>query len=150
MKNELPYGLKIAIINRTFKRMMDDWASNMKLTFAQVRVLAEISNMENEGISEINQKDLEKYDKVSHPTMTGILQRLENKGFVKCCPSSMDRRLKKISCTEKSIGMYKKLENKDNQIFIEICKGFSENELELFNSLLDRILHNISKDKFDV
>lgn len=150
MEEELPYGLKIAIIDRTFKRMMDKWASDMGLTFAQIRVLKEISEMEEQGISEINQKDLEKYEKVSHPTMTGILQRLESKGFVKCCPSEIDKRLKKISCTDQSKNMFKKLDAKDYQVFHEMCKGFSQEEITMLNSFFDRIIANISQDKIDL
>lgn len=150
MEEELSYGLKIAIIDRTFKRMMDKWASDMGLTFAQIRVLKEISEMEEQGISEINQKDLEKYEKVSHPTMTGILQRLESKGFVKCCPSEIDKRLKKISCTDQSKNMFKKLDAKDYQVFHEMCKGFSQEEITMLNSFFDRIIANISQDKIDL
>ncbi len=150
MEEELPYGLKIAIIDRTFKRMMDKWASDMGLTFAQIRVLKEISEMEEQGISEINQKDLEKYEKVSHPTMTGILQRLESKGFVKCCPSEIDKRLKKISCTDQSKNMFKKLDAKDYQVFHEMCKGFSQEEITMLNSFFDRMIANISQDKIDL
>ncbi len=150
MEEELSYGLKIAIIDRTFKRMMDKWASDMGLTFAQIRVLKEISEMEEQGISEINQKDLEKYEKVSHPTMTGILQRLESKGFVKCCPSEIDKRLKKISCTDQSKNMFKKLDAKDYQVFHEMCKGFSQEEITMLNSFFDRMIANISQDKIDL
>ena len=150
MEEELSYGLKIAIIDRTFKRMMDKWASDMGLTFAQIRVLKEISEMEEQGISEINQKDLEKNEKVSHPTMTGILQRLESKGFVKCCPSEIDKRLKKISCTDQSKNMFKKLDAKDYQVFHEMCKGFSQEEITMLNSFFDRMIANISQDKIDL
>ena len=150
MEEELSYGLKIAIIDRTFKRMMDKWASDMGLTFAQIRVLKEISEMEEQGISEINQKDLEKNEKVSHPTMTGILQRLESKGFVKCCPSEIDKRLKKISCTDQSKNMFKKLDAKDYQVFHEMCKGFSQEEITMLNSFFYRMIANISQDKIDL
>lgn len=149
-KNTSAYGLKIAIIDRTFKRMMDKWASDMELTFAQIRVLKEISDMEEEGITEINQKDLEKFEKVSHPTMTGIIKRLESKGFVKCCPSEIDKRLKKISCTDKSKNMFKKLDAKDYEVFYDMCKGFSQEEIETLNSFFDRMIANISQDKFDL
>ena len=150
MEEELSYGLKIAIIDRTFKRMMDKWASDMGLTFAQIRVLKEISEMEEQGISEINQKDLERFEKVSHPTMTGIIKRLESKGFVKCCPSEIDKRLKKISCTDQSKNMFKKLDAKDYQVFHEMCKGFSQEEITMLNSFFDRMIANISQDKIDL
>ena len=57
----------------------------------------EVSLMEDNGVEEVNQKDLEHIEQVTHPTMTGIIKRLETKGFLICAPSENDRRYKKIS-----------------------------------------------------
>lgn len=146
MKKVTPFGLKIAIIDRALKRYMDNWASEMGLTFVQLRVLTHISCMEEKNIYEINQCDLEKTEKVTHPTMTGIIKRLESKGFIKCCKGETDKRFKKINCTEKSKCMHKKLDNKDEEMFRKICDGFSEQEMQLFDSFLDRILENLSQN----
>lgn len=91
----MPFGLKIAIINRAFRKKMDEKASSMGLTSVQLRVLGSISRLEAAGQTEIHQIDLERIEHVTHPAMTKLLQRLESKGFVRCVPSSKDRRYKK-------------------------------------------------------
>jgi DNA-binding MarR family transcriptional regulator len=64
-----------------FKRKMDERAKEMNLTSVQLRVLGEVSLTESMGVEEINQKNLEKFEKVTHPSMTGIIQRLEEPWF---------------------------------------------------------------------
>ena len=92
----MPFGLKIAIINRTFRKKLDKKASTLGLTSVQLRVLGSISRLEASGETEIHQNDLERIEHVSHPAMTKLLQRLEYKGLIRCVPSTNDRRYKKI------------------------------------------------------
>ena len=84
----MPFGLKIAIINRAFRRKLDEKAAAMGLTAVQLRVLGSVSRLEAAGRGEIHQNDLERLEHVSHPAMTKLLQRLESKGFIQCMPSS--------------------------------------------------------------
>ena len=101
MPGAMPFGLKIAVINREFRKKMDEKAAAMGLTSVQLRVLGTISRLEAAGKEEIHQKDLEKIERVTHPAMTRLLQRLESKGFVRCVPSKQDRRFKAITCTDR-------------------------------------------------
>lgn len=142
--DKMPLGLRIAIIDRMFKRKMDERAKEMGLTSVQLRVLGEVSLMESMGVEEINQKDLEKAEKVTHPTMTGIIQRLESKDFIVCTPSPIDHRYKKINCTEKSVGIHKQIEALDQEIWKEICKPITEEQADEFLSIIDLILSNLS------
>ncbi|MGL6201210.1 MAG: MarR family winged helix-turn-helix transcriptional regulator [Lachnospiraceae bacterium] len=144
MTGKMPIGLRIAIIDRTFKRRMDERAREMGLTSVQLRVLGEISLMEASGISEINQRDLENAEQVTHPTMTGVIKRLENKGFVKCVTSPTDKRYKKISCTEKSTGIHQKIAAQDEDVLSELCIGLTPNQTDEFIHLTDLILKNIT------
>lgn len=105
MSGMMPFGLKIAIINRAFRKKMDEKASSMGLTSVQLRVLGSISRLEAAGQTEIHQIDLERIEHVTHPAMTKLLQRLESKGFVRCVPSSKDRRYKK-NHLHRPIGRY--------------------------------------------
>ena len=91
----MPFGLKIAIINRAFRKRLDEKAQALGLTAVQLRVLGSISRMEAAGEDEIHQNDLERLERVTHPAMTKLLQRLESKGFIRCVPSDKDRRYKK-------------------------------------------------------
>jgi DNA-binding MarR family transcriptional regulator len=79
MPGVMPFGLKIAIINRTFRKRMDEKAANMGLTSVQLRVLGSISRLEASGETEIHQNDLEQIEHVTHPAMTKLIQRLESK-----------------------------------------------------------------------
>lgn len=63
---------------------MDEWAEEIGITAVQLRVLGEVSLMEDNGVEEVNQKDLEHIEQVTHPTMTGIIKGLRQRIFNLC------------------------------------------------------------------
>ncbi len=142
----MPFGLKIAIINRTFRKKLDKKASTLGLTSVQLRVLGSISRLEASGETEIHQNDLERIEHVSHPAMTKLLQRLEYKGLIRCVPSTNDRRYKKITCTEQSAEIYKMILAQDEEVFAELCKGLTEEQKKELVRLADMILKNIDSE----
>lgn len=143
---KMPFGLKIAIINRAFRKKLDEKAAGMGLTAVQLRVLGSISRLEASGETEIHQNDLERIEHVTHPAMTKLLQRLESKGFINCVPSAMDRRYKKITCTEQSADIYKMILAQDEEVFGELCRTLSEEQKQEFMLLADMILKNIDSE----
>lgn len=149
MRADIPPGLRFAILDRVFKKRLDQWAAEMGLTAVQMRVLLELGKLEDSGVQEVNQRNLEEAEHVSHPTMTEIIKRLEKKGFVTCTPSAVDRRYKKITSIDKAICLQEGIEAKDAAIFKDFCKGFSAEEVEMLNGFLDRILDNIAEDSED-
>lgn len=147
MSDSMPCGLKIAILNRAFRKKLDEKAAAMGLTSVQLRVLGSVSRLEEKGKGEIHQNDLEKLEHVTHPAMTKLLQKLESKGFVKCVASSLDRRYKNVMCTEKSRGIHKVILSHDKEVFDELCKDLSEEQKESFQTLVSLILKDIDSDK---
>lgn len=143
MLDMMPFGLKIAIINRAFRKRMDEKASAMGLTSVQLRVLGSVSRLEAAGEMEIHQNDLERIEHVTHPAMTKLLQRLESKGFIQCVPSAKDRRYKKITCTEKSTGIHKMILAQDEEVLSELCENFTEEQKTTLLRLMDMLLKNI-------
>ena len=142
----MPFGLKIAIINRAFRKKLDEKAGAMGLTSVQLRVLGSISRLEAAGEREIHQNDLERIEHVTHPAMTKLLQRLESKGFVQCVPSTQDRRYKKISCTEKSTGIHNMILEQDEEVLAELCGNFTEAQRKSFLEMMDMLLKNIDPE----
>ena len=142
----MPFGLKIAIINRAFRKKLDEKASAMGLTSVQLRVLGSISRLEAAGETEIHQNDLERIEHVTHPAMTKMLQRLESKGWIQCVPSAIDRRYKKITCTEQSAGIHKMILAQDAEVFEELCRDLTDSQKENLNLLADLILQNIGAE----
>lgn len=143
MPGIMPFGLKIAIINRAFRKRMDEKAAAMGLTSVQLRVLGSISRLEAAGKEEIHQNDLERIEHVTHPAMTKLIQRLESKGFVRCVPSAHDRRYKKISCTERSVGIHKVILAQDAEVLTDLCRDFTEEQAEMLMKLVDLLLEKI-------
>ena len=142
----MPFGLKIAIINRAFRKKLDEKASAMGLTSVQLRVLGSISRLAAAGVTEIHQNDLERIEHVTHPAMTKMLQRLESKGWIQCVPSAIDRRYKKITCTEQSAGIHKMILAQDAEVFEELCRDLTDSQKENLNLLADLILQNIDAE----
>lgn len=142
----MPFGLKIAILNRAFRKKLDEKAADMGLTAVQLRVLGSVSRLEAAGRTEIHQNDLEQIECVTHPAMTKHLQKLEQKGFIRCDPSERDRRYKKVSCTQRSAGIHERILAHDREVFDELCAGLSEVEKRELNRLADLILKNIDAE----
>lgn len=139
----MPFGLKVAIINRAFRKKLDEKAKDMDLTSVQLRVLGSISRLEAAGETEIHQNDLEQLEHITHPAMTKHIQQLEKKGFVHCVPSERDRRYKRITCTEMSSGIHRMILEHDQEVFEELCGNLTGEQQQLLNQLADMILKNI-------
>lgn len=148
MAGVMPFGLKIAIISRVFRKKMDEKASAMGLTYVQLRVLGSVSCLEEAGWTEIHQNDLEEIEHVTHPAMTKLLQKLEKKGFVECVPSSIDRRYKKITSTEKSSGIHKMILAQDKEVFEDLCRNFTQEQKQALLQMTDILLKNIDSETF--
>lgn len=143
---EMPFGLKLAVINRAFRKKLDEKASAMGLTAVQLRVLGSVSRLEAAGETEIHQNDLERIEHVTHPAMTKLLQRLESKGFIRCVPSDLDRRYKKITCTERSAGIHNMILKQDEEVLSELCRNFTREQREDLHQLADMLLENIGAE----
>ena len=139
----MPFGLKIAIVSREFGKRMDQRAADLGLTAVQLRVLGSVSRLEAAGETEIHQNDLERIEHVTHPAMTRLLQRLESKGFVRCVPSAVDRRYKKITCTGRSAGIHNVILSQDREVLQELCQGLTAGQVSALEELLDQVLRNI-------
>ena len=95
------------------------------LTGAQVFTIINLFKAREKG-ERLTQKDLERILDISNPTLTGILNRLENKGLIIRMPCKHDARRKYIEVTDRAIDLDK-----------EIRRAFDEAEKELLCSLND-------------
>lgn len=142
----MPFGLKIAIINRAFRKKLDKKASDLGLTSVQLRILGSVSRLEAAGETEIHQNDLERLEHITHPAMTKHIQQLERKGFVRCVPGEQDRRYKKITCTDQSAGIYKIILAHDREVFEELCGNLTQEQKETLVQLTDIIMKSIDTE----
>ena len=75
-------------------------------------------------------------------TLTGIIDRLERDGYVERKASETDKRSTLISLTGKEQEFAKNIQKVSNQMNEIFYKGFSDEEIVQFDSMLERILVN--------
>lgn len=76
-------------------------------------------------------------------TLTSMLERMDEKGFLKRVPDSKDRRIFRIFLTAKAQRLsdqYNKVSDEMSQLFY---KGFSDEEIVAFENTLEKILGNL-------
>lgn len=94
-------GYLLKKINDNFEYNLNIRLSKFDLTLSQGRVLKSILTA-NEKNQDIMQKDIEIELKLSNPTVTGIIKRLEAKAYVYREASISDRRSKLLYVTDKA------------------------------------------------
>jgi MarR family transcriptional regulator, organic hydroperoxide resistance regulator len=80
-------------------------------------------------------------------TMTSMLDRLEQTGFLRREPSRQDRRKIFIWRTEKDKSFQKQYVQVSEQMTEIYFHGFSEQEKDQFESMLERIFANLKKSE---
>lgn len=111
----------------------------LRVTVPQCRLLMYLDSRSGEAVS---QRELEQYLGVSHSTVKGLLQRLEEKGYVRTAFDSADGRVKNAYLTEKFYQMQLQAKAALEDFELQLVRGFSPAELENLRSMLERIYHN--------
>ena len=95
---QYPIGCLLKMITDKIKIQADANLAQHDLTLTQSRVLGYLE--QNGGIA--TQKEIEGFLQVSHPTVAGIINRMEQNGFVRCRRDPADKRSKIVSQTERA------------------------------------------------
>lgn len=146
MQCNIPAGLRFSILARAFRSEMDKRLREKELTGVQLGVLGELMRLEHYGHGEISQRDLEHANRVTHPTMTEIIKRLEKKGFISCETNPKDRRHKSIRSTEKAHELDLEIDSANAYVFSLLCQGLNDEQISQFIQITDVMLENAAKN----
>ena len=133
----IPTILKL-IVDRN-GALFRQYAGELPLTEAQCRVAVYLASKNGEPVS---QRQIESHVGITHPTAKGLLQRMEEKGFVRTAFDSTDKRVKHVYLSELSLDLQEKYGKAVQQVESILLKGFSDEEREQLRSLLDRLYAN--------
>lgn len=95
--------------------------------------------------NEVYQKDIEKTFSVRRSTVTNLIQLMEKKGYVRRESVASDARLKKVLLTEKGIACHEAIEQLVDRIEEELADGITEEELQAFYRIIQKITDNVEK-----
>ena len=133
-------GPRLRYLNNRITQYMDQQFLALDLTSTQSFILHHLSLHENEAMYP---KDIEKRVHLTHPTVSGVLQRLEAKNFIVIEPDRADRRCKRIRLTDRA----RRCDEAVGQAFETLerlmCSGMSEEEQQTLLRLLDLASANL-------
>jgi DNA-binding MarR family transcriptional regulator len=134
--------MEVKILNTAIERILNKEMAELGITYTQATVIGFLrKNTERE----ICQKDVETSLGLTHPTVSSILSRLEEKDFIQTTPFSNDRRYKKIFLTDKSVSMADAIQRKIDRISENAFRGISSEKQEDFSQIIQKMVRNISE-----
>ena len=135
------------MITNKFREIGDKNLQKYNLTAAQLDVLI---YLKSNGEKEIHQRQIEKWFQLKNPTVTGLLNRLEEKHFIVRKTNPEDRRYRVIELTEKGEQLLGQLWEEACNLENRMYSNLSEEEQKVLMDLLDRILNSLSEPFSDV
>ncbi len=137
-------GFLLKVIQENTERHANQIFKPVDLTSSQVRVL---KFLRERGEMPVSQKEIEEYLHVSHPTVVGIVQRLEHKGFVRTEFSGQDKRQKYVYRTEREEELFRQMNNSHRELESLLTKDMSEEQIRELRELLEIVYDNVKGDK---
>ena len=139
-RDNMDVGFLLKQINIALARNADQ--SFKPVTFSQMQVLVFLAHQPNNTCC---QKAIESELVVSHPTVVGLLQRLEAKGLIATLTDEHDRRRKEICLTDAGRTVLQGASKHRKHMELQLCKGMTEDEHRLLYRLLLQMYQNVSE-----
>ncbi len=136
---KLYYGHLIRILHWCTDQVMTSALENMDLTAAQGHIMGYLSRQSAPPCP----RDVEEAFQLSHPTVSGLLNRLEQKGFLKLLPDPSDRRCKRIHVQPKGLECQQTMQQIIRCNEDRLVQDFTPEEKEQFARLLQRAITNM-------
>ena len=142
MEERQPIGFIVKQINNIYEKELTKRLKVLGITSSQCAVLNYLFQSNQEHVT---QREIEKNLQLKNPTVTGLLKRLDEKGFVLCVQSPTDKRCKNIYLTEKAFDIQKKMESDRKRLDKRLTIGMTKKEVEVSRRGLEKVLYNISE-----
>lgn len=132
-------GYLIKNINDKLKVKADADLKRYNLTFTQSRVVAFLKSRGGQA----TQKEIEIYLEVSHPTVVGIVSRMEQNSFVKSQIDKKDMRNKIVKLTAKAEALGTDMEHNIYETERNLLASLSEDDVAHLREMLLVIYKNL-------
>lgn len=144
------YILEVILLNPHFGHLirhlhccadqaMTEVSERYELTGAQCHLLGFITHASAPPCA----RDIELAFRLSHPTVSGLLSRLEKKGFLEFRPDETDRRCKRIYLLPKAVELNEAIHKAIEANEARLVQGFTPQEQAQFRDYLIRAIHNM-------
>ena len=133
----------IKMISNKIRARGDADMKERGLTFSQLQVLVTL----HRHSGQMSQRELEKKLKISHPTIVGLVQRLEKNGYVETWTDETDKRIKHVKQSEKALKMKEEARQRWNDMSMRMFRNLSETEKEELYRMLNVISDGLNEEQ---
>ena len=133
------YAHQIRILHWCADQAITDALAKMELTAAQGHIMGYLFYSSTPPCP----RDIEEAFQLSHPTVSGLLTRLEKKGFIAIRPDRQDRRCKRIHILPKGEACHQTMHQIISENEQRMVQGFTEDEQRQFSRLLEQAITNM-------
>lgn len=138
---EFRVGMYIRTLSNLIKKRIDYLSRESGLTGFQGYLIGYLITETKK--QDVFQRDVEKHLEISRASVTSILQLLEKNGFIRRESVQNDARLKKIVVTQRGIDADAQIKATLEQLELSMLDGISEEEVAIFQSVVQRIKSNL-------
>ena len=132
-------GYRMSDNSRMLRTLFDERVRDLGLTAAQARLLLSLARHHDQ-----NQAFFADRLEIEPITLTRIVDRMEDSGWVERKHDPSDRRARILHLTAKSKGIVDELKQITEAMFEEVLQGLASSEREQLAQLLDRIGKNLA------
>ena len=130
-------------VGKNMKRLLEQRMAKEDMTPIQSRILGYIFLEESKG-NAVFQRDIEEIFRIRRSSVTSVLQLLEKKGLLRRESVPEDGRLKRLALTEEGWKFQNSAFCHLNALEENVREVFTEEELKIFFSYMNRIDERIS------
>jgi DNA-binding MarR family transcriptional regulator len=135
-EHPLRIGFLIHDVSRLRRTVADKALRPLGITRSQSWVLAFLHRHEGSGMT---QSELAKEMNVGKVTMGGLIDRLEEGGYVERRSDAEDRRARRIFMTAKGTNLVKRMQVVSEKLNAEILRGISDKDVVKVEDVLSRV-----------
>lgn len=99
---------------------------------------------------EVTQQNIQASLLLSHPTITGLMQRLEHKGFISRSTNPKDCRCKFVELTKKGCDIERSLKQNSKGMEERALRGLTPEEVKIFEKALCLIAENLRQEEDEI
>ncbi|WP_256760455.1 MarR family winged helix-turn-helix transcriptional regulator [Cohnella sp. WQ 127256] len=136
----------ILYLKRTYiimRKELDVRLSKFNLTTSQFEILGYLSQSGG-----LEQQKLQHHSGITSATLTGILDKLEDRSYISRKPSHTDGRANVVTLTKQGNEVFVKLVDLIHEFENEMLKGFTQAERDLLGQWLQRVAKNLGDKEF--
>ena len=135
-------GHYFKVMQIRMEHAMNRRLQELDLTSAQGHIIGYLTHAKEPPCA----RDIEKFFGLSHPTVSGLLSRMEAKGFVEIQPDEKDKRVKRIVLLEKGLACSRQIHQCIAANNRQMIRGFTQEETEQLRSLMSRAVDNMKPE----